>query len=96
MQIVTGTVESIVTPEMAAKAFARFDDDEQVEFFAALAAEVKASYAKTNVWPYGEMQWCYMADKLKRNKEANAMYHAMSSFSFEFSTDHCGLNQRIA
>jgi hypothetical protein len=94
MHTVTSTVETPITPEMAAKAFAHFDDDQQVEFFAALAAEVKAQFAKTDVWQYGDMQWCYMAEKLKANKEANAMYHAISSFAFEFSQDAGMLRQR--
>jgi hypothetical protein len=94
MITVCSTVETKITPEMAAEAFSRFDDDEQVAFFAALASQVKANFDKTNVWPYGEMQWCYMADKLKQNKEANAMYHAISSFAFEFSTDNRLIRQR--
>jgi len=94
----TATVESIVTtqltPEIIAKAFAHMDDDAQADFFEYLAAEVKASY-KDCAYGLGEMQWCYMAAKLRdRGGDANAMYHAISTFAFEFAQDHCGLQGR--
>jgi predicted secreted hydrolase len=88
------TVETEITPELAAKAFAHFGDDEQADFFEHLAKEVKATY-DTGPYGYGEMQWCYMHGELqKRGGEGLAMYHAMSSFAFEFSQDNNLVNLR--
>ena len=91
------TIESIIsttiTPEMAAKAFAHFGDYEQADFFEHLAAEVKATYHVKH--GHGEMQWCYMSGELqKRGGEALAMYHALSSFAFEFSQDIGAIRHR--
>lgn len=82
-------VKTVITPEIAAKAFAHFDDGQQTAFFRELAKEVKATFAN-NAYGYGEMQWCYMASALKDDPEANAMYHSLASFAFEFSQD-CGM-----
>jgi len=93
------TIESKVTteltPKIIAKAFAHMGSDGQAEFFEHLAAEVKATFKCG--YGFGEMQWCHMAEDLKkRGGDANAMYHALSTFAFEFSQDNCGLQHRIA
>src|SRR5690554_2861058 len=91
-------VESVahmnLTPELIAKAFWAMSDDQQADFFDALAGEVEAYNAESDrpAYNYGEMQWCYLHDKLQqRGGRALSMYLALSVFAFQFSQDHCGL-----
>ena len=87
MTIIESTVNTKITPEIAAKAFAHFGSDEQADFFEHLAAEVKATYAGY-AYGYGEMQWCYLHGELvSRKGEGLAMYHALSCFAFEFAQE---------
>lgn len=89
---VTETTEMAVTPEVLAKAFWGMSDQQQADFFDALAAEVR----KTTKSPYnyGENQWIYMASELrKRNGHGLQMYNALSVFAFDIFQQH-GLQMR--
>ena len=89
----TITSEAELTPALLAKAFWSMDCDEQVEFFAALAAETQKSYEKSltdkNAWfhgEYGEMQWCLLKDAIAKNPEASKQYMALSAWAYDFAT----------
>lgn len=85
MEVEETTTKTVdITPEAAAKAFAHMSTDEQVEFFAALADEVKATFPNLDTWPDGDLQWCMMASDLKENPKANRMYMALSVYAFDF------------
>ena len=81
MQIKSDAVSVEITPELAAAAFWAMSSDEQAAFFAALAAEVKKT---ESAYGYGEMQWCYMVDDIRKDKEASRMYMALSAFAFDY------------
>lgn len=70
-----------LTPELLANAFWNFHSDEQVKFFEALAAETKKS---KNGYSYGEKQWCFLQDEIRKNPEANKAYMALSLWAFDF------------
>lgn len=93
MSIIKSQVETEITPEIAAKAFAHFASDEQADFFEHLAKEVRSTYG--NSYSLGEMQWLYMHDDLKkRGGDAWEMYHAVSAFAYEFSQEIGALKNR--
>ena len=93
MTTFTITSEAELTPELLAKAFWSMDCDEQVGFFAALAAETQKTYEESqtakNHWfvgKYGEMQWCHLKDKIRKNPEASKQYMALSVWAYDFAT----------
>lgn len=72
-----------ISPQLMAERFWNMDSIEQAEFFHCLASEIKKRNPKP-AYEYGEMQWCYLADDLKKKSpEAWNMYLALSSFAFE-------------
>ncbi len=74
-----------VTPEIMAQAFWAMGSTEQIKFFSELAKVIKEDH-KTNHYAYslGELQWCYMAEDMKKkeNKEAKDMLMTMASFLY--------------
>lgn len=72
-----------ITPQVMAERFWSMGSDEQADFFKYLAAEIKNRNPKP-AYEYGEMQWCYLVDDLKKDAEAWNMYLALSSFAFEY------------
>lgn len=85
--------ETLVTPELLAKAFWNMDCEQQVAFFAALAIETKKSQeaaAKSksfwHVGEYGEMQWCHLKDEIRKNPEAHKQYMALGIWAFDYFT----------
>jgi len=81
----TATANIKVTPEIMAQAFWAMESTEQIKFFAELAKVIKEDH-KTNSCAYslGELQWCYMAEDMKKkeNKEAREMLMTMASFLY--------------
>ena len=79
------TVE--VSPRLLAECFWSMSDKEQAEFFHELANVVTEDAEATGRSHYGlgEMQWCYMADAIKkRSPEAREMYLALSGFAYNY------------
>lgn len=74
-----------VTPEIMAQAFWAMESTEQIKFFSELANVIKEDH-KTNPHAYslGELQWCYMAEDMKKkeNQEAKDMLMTMASFLY--------------
>ena len=74
-----------VTPEIMAQAFWAMESTEQIKFFSELAKVIKEDN-KTNPYAYslGELQWCYMAEDMKKkeNQEAKDMLMTMASFLY--------------
>ncbi len=70
-----------ITPEVAARAFWAMCDSEQAQFFVELA---KAVYNTPNAYSYGEMQWLFMRDEIRKIPEANNMYMALSAWAYDF------------
>ena len=81
----TATASIKVTPQIMAQAFWAMESAEQIKFFAELANVIKEDH-KTNSCAYslGELQWCYMAEDMKKkeNKEAKEMLMTMASFLY--------------
>ena len=73
-----------VTPELLAKAFWKMYSDQQADFFDALAREITANSPKA--YGFGEMQWCFLKDELRKpgREVANQMHMALSAFAFDF------------
>ena len=74
-----------VTPEIMAQAFWSMGSDEQIKFFSELAKVIREDH-KTNTSAYnlGELQWCYMAEDMKKkeNQESKDMLMTMASFLY--------------
>jgi len=74
-----------VTPEIMAQAFWAMKSTEQIKFFSELAKVIKED-EKINPHAYslGELQWCYMAEDMKKkeNQEAKDMLMTMASFLY--------------
>jgi hypothetical protein len=68
-----------------AQAFWAMGSTEQIKFFSELANVIKEDH-KTNKSAYslGQLQWCYMAEDMKKkeNKEAKEMLMTMASFLY--------------
>lgn len=77
-----------VDPKLIAEMFWAMSDDQQADFFEELAKCANASHAENKgKWyssEFGDMQWCYLAGKLKARPLAQKMYMALSAFAFEF------------
>jgi len=74
-----------VTPKIMAQAFWSMNSDEQIKFFSELAKVIREDH-KTNTSAYslGELQWCFMAEDMKKkeNQEARDMLMSMASFLY--------------
>lgn len=76
-----------ITPELLAKAFWAMHCDQQADFLDALGAEIEADHiTNKHSYSYGELQWCYLKDELRRpgRERANNVHMALSAFAFEF------------
>ncbi|KAB0489723.1 hypothetical protein [Pseudomonas vancouverensis] len=73
-----------ITPEILAKAFWGMDTQQQADFFESLANHIEAS--SPHAYGFGEMQWCFLQDELRRpgREQANKMHMALSAFAFDF------------
>lgn len=73
-----------ITPEVLANAFWNMDTTQQADFFEALANRIEV--ASPHAYGFGEMQWCYLQDELRRpgREQANKMHMALSAFAFDF------------
>lgn len=76
------TVE--ITPELLAIAFWKMDTCQQADFFEALAKHITKD--TPSAYGFGEMQWCYLQQELRRpgRELANNMHMALSAFAFDF------------
>lgn len=76
--------EVVITPELMAKAFWAMDTVEQANFFEALANHIQAD--SPHAYSFGELQWCYLRDELRKpgREQANNMHMALSTFAFDF------------
>ena len=72
-----------VTPEIMAQAFWAMESTEQIKFFSELVKVIKEDH-KTNPYAYnlGELQWCYMAEDMKKKENQEAKYMLMTMASF--------------
>ncbi|BAW23996.1 MULTISPECIES: hypothetical protein [Pseudomonas] len=76
-----------LTPAILAKAFWAMEDTQQAKFFDELAKVIEADHVKNpSSYSYGELQWCYLKDVLRRPgmERANKMHMALSAFAFDF------------
>ncbi len=76
-----------ITPEILAKAFWSMDCEQQADFLDSLGAEIEADHiTNKNSYSYGELQWCYLKDELRRpgRDRANNVHMAFSAFAFDF------------
>lgn len=73
-----------ITAETLAKAFWGMDTEQQADFFEALANRIQTE--APHAYGFGEMQWCYLQDELRRpgRELANQMHMALSAFAFDF------------
>ena len=76
-----------ITPEILAKAFWSMDCEQHADFLDSLGAEIEADHiTNKNSYSYGELQWCYLKDELRRpgRDRANNVHMAFSAFAFDF------------
>lgn len=76
-----------LTPEILAKAFWAMGSDGQAAFFDALGKVVEEdNLNNSKSYSYGELQWCYLKDELRKPgmERANKMHMALSAFAFDF------------
>jgi len=76
-----------LTPEILAKAFWAMGSDGQAAFFDALGKVVEEdNLTNTKSYSYGELQWCYLKDELRKPgmERANKMHMALSAFAYDF------------
>lgn len=73
-----------ITSEILAKAFWSMDTVQQADFFESLAGHIEKS--SPHAYGFGEMQWCWLQDELRRpgRETANKMHMALSAFAFDF------------
>lgn len=73
-----------ITPEILAKAFWGMDTQQQADFLESLANHIETS--SPHAYGFGEMQWCFLQDELRRpgREQANKMHMALSAFAFDF------------
>ena len=73
-----------ITPEVMAKAFWTMDTEQQADFFEALASHIQIE--SPQAYGFGEMQWCFLKDELRKpgRELANQMHMALSAFAFDF------------
>lgn len=78
-----------ITPRLMAEAFWEMSSIEQVEFFECLHDVVNLGPVEEGFpVPYGngEMQWCLMAEDIRKNPKAFDMATSMTAFIFLAST----------
>lgn len=85
MTDITLDSKEILTPALMAARFWEMDSIQQAEFFKCLAGEVKKTQS---AYSYGEMQWLYLRDEVRKDAEANNMYMALSAWAFDFWPQH--------
>lgn len=80
-------VEIDLTAADMAEAFWNMDSGLQAEFFDQLGAVIEEDH-KTNpsAYGYGELQWCYLKDELRKPgmERANNVHMALSAFAYDF------------
>ncbi len=83
IEVSTGA-KVVLTPELMAKAFWSWDTEQQADFFEALAKEITRESPKA--YGFGEMQWCWLQDEMRKpgRELANEMHMALSAFAFDF------------
>jgi hypothetical protein len=80
-----------VTPRVLAECFWNMDDRQQAQFF----ADLKDVIAEQSPDAYcnGQVQWCYLSDRLNENLKAKEMACEMMAWFFNHTTDF--LSRRI-
>ncbi|MEG0969455.1 MAG: hypothetical protein RSG92_29275 [Pseudomonas sp.] len=76
-----------LTPEILAKAFWSMDCEDQAKFFDELGKVIEVDHVTNkHSYSYGELQWCYLKDELRRPgmERANNVHMALSAFAFDF------------
>ena len=76
-----------LTPEIMAKAFWSMEDSQQAQFFDELAKVIEADHVENaSAYGFGELQWCYLKDALRKPgmERANKMHMALSAFAYDF------------
>ena len=83
MQTVSAKIA--LSPEMVAQWWWDSSNLVQADFFEALAKYIQKESPKA--YGYGEMQWAYLRQELRRpeRKLASEMFMAMSAFAFDFA-----------
>ena len=73
-----------ITAEVLANAFWNMDTAQQADFFEELAKRIQSQ--SPHAYSYGEMQWCYLKDEMRKpgRELANKMHMALSAFAFDF------------
>ena len=71
-----------LTPMLLARAFWAMDTTEQTEFFEKLADVITEE--TPTAYGYGEMQWCYLKDEIRKNPKAADMHRALSLFAYDY------------
>lgn len=82
MTLIPITSEIDLTPKLMAEAFWNMGSDKQAEFFHELNTVIVTSHAKDPkswAWSLGEMQWCYVAALLEKDKAGRDMLMAMAA-----------------
>jgi hypothetical protein len=74
-----------ITPRLLAEAFWGMEDRQQAEFFAELKDVI--SEQSPEAYSNGQMQWCYLADRLNENLKAKEMACEMMSWFFVRTTE---------
>lgn len=89
----TNTVEATqvieLTPEIMAKAFWGMDACEQAKFFDHLGKLIEDGCKEkgySHAYGFGEVQWCFLKDELRKPgmERANKMHMALSAFAYDF------------
>lgn len=76
-----------LTPAVLAKALWAMDCAQQADFLDELGAVIEQDHIPNkNAYSYGELQWCYLKDELRRpgRERANNVHMAFSAFAFDF------------
>ena len=73
-----------ITPQVLAEAFWGMSDVQQAQFFEYL----HDATARDNAYGHGELQWCYLSDRLNENLKAKEQACAMLAWVFNRSADY--------
>lgn len=87
VSVKTTSSEVEITITELARAFWELASDEQAYFFDQLGAVIEEDHKhNSRSYGYGEMQWCYLRDELKKPgmERANNMHMALSAFAYDF------------
>jgi hypothetical protein len=77
----------LLTPEVLARAFWALGCEQQADFLDSLGAVIDEDHkTNKNSYSYGELQWCYLKDELRKpgRERANNVHMALSAFAFDF------------